>query len=379
MQHLRRALIISLLCLGACAGPDPQPPTAPGAAIDWPQPVGEVALEVVAAVPQPELDVSLVVFDAGLAKDSRPTPGLFPAIRRHETRLLPVRLRQVLQASGAWGAVRVQPEARSSAHLQVQGRILHSDGERLVLALRVEDARGEVWLDATYHDETSPADYPVTDGTDPFQDVYHRIANDLLAARQARDTERLRRLPAVATLRYAAELLPGAFAAFLERDGQGHWQLRRLPAEYDPMLARVALIREREYLFVDTVDEQYLDLARALQPAYDLWRQFTREQSHYRADYRERLADRQRAGPPGSYAAMEQSYNAFRWSRIQEQDLEELARGFDNEVRPTVLSVDGQVYRLSGSLAGQYAEWRDILRQILALEMGLPEETATRE
>lgn len=375
MHYRRLALSLILLWLAGCAASPAEPPAQPVAGGAWPQAVGEVALRVEDETPVPLLDVGVVIFEVGLAEDAAAADGVFPGIRRHETRLLPVRLRQALEASGAWGAVRVQPEAQACAHLQIRGRILHSDGERLVLALRAEDASGRVWLDATYHDISTAGDYPVAPGRDPFADLYRAVANDLLAAREAQPPAALAQLPQVATLRYAVNLAPGAFEDFLARDAAGEWQLRRLPAADDPMLARVRMIRDREYLFVDTVDEQYRELAEALQPAYDLWRQFTREQAQYRADYRARLPERERAGPPGSYAAMEQAYNAFRWSRIQEQDLEELARGFVNEVRPTVLSVDGRVYRLSGSLSAQYAEWRDILGRILALELGLPQET----
>lgn len=374
--HKHAALTLCLLLITACGGqpregsPDEAALVSPG---QWPAPVGEVELERLDTPLRPTLDVALVVFDG----EQEPNP--FPDIRRHETRLLPVRLRQALQASNAWGVVRVVPEPQASSHLQVEGRILHSDGQRLVLAVRAEDAAGRLWLDAVYHDSSTAGDYPVAAGGDPFGDLYRALANDLLRQRREIPEQTQARLSDIATLRYAAGLLPEAFADALERDERGHWQLRRLPAEDDPMLSRIAGIREREYLFVDSVDQEYLELAETLQPAYDLWRQFTREQALYRADYRQRLADRDRAGPPGSYPAMEQAYNAFRWSRIQEQDLEELAQGFDNEVRPTVLDLDGRVYRLSGTLEGQYAEWRSILRQILALELGLPAKEITRD
>ena len=69
--------------------------------------------------------------------------------------------------------------------------------------------------------------------------------------------------------------------------------------------------------------------------------------------------------------AMQQTYNAFKWTKIQQQDLYELAIGFDNEVAPTVLEASGKVFRLNGTLDTQYSEWRDILREIFALETGL--------
>ena len=69
---------------------------------------------------------------------------------------------------------------------------------------------------------------------------------------------------------------------------------------------------------------------------------------------------------------MEQTYNTYKWSKIHEQDLDELALGFNNEVAPTVIEVSGRVFRLNGTLDSQYSEWREILRKIFALETGLP-------
>jgi hypothetical protein len=69
---------------------------------------------------------------------------------------------------------------------------------------------------------------------------------------------------------------------------------------------------------------------------------------------------------------MLQTYDAYKWSKIHEQDLDELAQGFNNEVAPTVLEVKGKVFRLTGTLDSQYRDWRNILRQIFELETGLP-------
>ena len=284
---------------------------------------------------------------------------------------MPVRLRQLLQESNAWGAVRVLPEPQPAAVLQLEGKILHSDGRFLVLQIRAEDASGRIWLDRIYADEAQASDYPVVGGGDPFIDLYRKIANDLLAEYRNQAHAELQQLPELALLRQAGDLAPDYFAGFVAEDAAGRQQLLRLPAENDPMLARVELIRSQEFRFIDVVDEQYVDLYQTMQPTYDLWRQYGREQALYREDYARRLSQRDRAGARGTYAAMEQTYTAFKWSKIQQQDLEDLARGFNNEVLPTVLDVSGSVYRLNGSLESQYDEWREILREIFRLESGL--------
>ncbi|NQX89821.1 MAG: hypothetical protein HRT77_14280 [Halioglobus sp.] len=319
------------------------------------------------------LDVGVTVFDPGLPADASThgKQGLYPSIRNAEAQYMPVLLREVLVESGEWGAVRVLPEAVESTDLMVSGTIMHSDGRRLQLHIVAVDAAGRAWLDRVYTGQAGPANYPVQAADDPFFEVYRQIADDLTASRREKSTAQLAALRQIALLRYAANLAPVAFSTYLGADADGYFTLDRLPAHDDPMLARVLRLRDQEYLFIDTVDEQYLRLSEQMAPTYNLWRQFGAEQADFREAFEDRVSARERSGAAGSYAALQQTYNAYRLSKMYEQDLDELAGGFNNEVAPTLMEVSGTVYRLSGSLAMQYAEWRGILRRIFELEMGL--------
>ncbi len=320
-----------------------------------------------------QLDVGLPIFDPGIPADAsiHSKLGIFPEIRKAEAKYMPVMLRQALVDSGDWGVVRVLPEAQDAAELLVTGTIVHSDGERLELRIQARDATGAQWLDKAYSGVTTPADYPVNVPGDPFLAVYQQIAGDLLAVRGQRSAKQLADIRQVALMRYASGLAPEVFASYLAQTPTGEYTLQRLPAADDPMLVRVNRIREQEYLFIDTVDEQYAQLSEGMTPTYNLWRQFGAEQALYGADYQQRVSNRDSQGRRGSFAALEQSYNAYKWSKIHEQDLDELALGFNNEVAPTVMEVSGKVFNLSGTLDTQYAQWREILQRIFALETGL--------
>lgn len=375
---MRFSLAILLVLVAACSTntkPAPEPVAAEGSAV-WPQPVGRVSLQQASGRPNmPLLDVGIAIFDPGIPDDesTHSKRGIFPEIRRAEAQYMPVKLRETLVDSNAWGPVRVLPEPNDTTVLLITGRIEHSDGLRLVLALKAVDVTGRVWLDRIYQDQSRESDYPVGIGGDPYQHLYNQFSNDLLAVLDGLPAQALRGIPAVARLRYAESLSPEAFAGFLATDEQGNLQAVRLPADNDPMMARVQRIQNQEFLFIDTVDEQYLKLSEEMGPTYNLWRQYGREQAIYKEDYQQRLATRESQGRRGTFPAMQQTYNAFKWTKIQQQDLHELAVGFDNEVAPTVLEASGKVFRLSGTLDNQYAEWRDILKQIFALETGLPE------
>ena len=375
MKVLLQALAVSLLA--ACAGSGPavtEPVPVAASQPEWPAPVGEVPLQPAPPGAGPDrLDVGLVIFDPGIPEDvsTHSELGIFPRIREAEARFMPVVLRKVLIASDAWGVVRVLPEAEPASEILVTGRILHSDGLRLALRVRAADATGRQWLDQVYLDEAGAPDYPVAEDSDPYIDLYRRIANDLLEVHtqlSAREREAIRR---VGLLRYAAGLSPEAFDNYLVNSEEGRWSLARLPAEGDPMMGRVQRIRNQEHLFIDTVDEQYADLHATMAPTYNLWRQYGREQAIYRKEYQERVANRDSQGRRGTFFAMQRTYDAYKWSKIQEQDLDEMAAGFNNEVAPTIMQASGKVFRLNGTLDSQYRDWREILRAIFALETGL--------
>jgi len=319
------------------------------------------------------LDVGLVVFDPGIPADTSTHDDLavFPRIRRAEAQYLPVMLRRELINSGDWGVVRVLPEASIASELLVTGTIVHSDGQRLELRITATDASGEPWLDQLYTGTATAADYAAAPAREPFRQVYAGIAADLLAVRRQKSRAELATIRRIALLHYASELAPQAFSSYLGRMPQGRYTLLRLPAEDDPMLARIKRVRSQEYLFIDTIDEQYATLADDMAPTYTLWRQFHAEQAEYRAQYEARVSGRDSPGRRGSFRALEQTYSAYKWSRIHQQDLEEVARGFNNEVAPTVMQASGTVFKLSGTLERQYREWRAILRRIFALETGV--------
>ncbi len=335
----------------------------------------EVALEISAVAPPPEqtLEVGIVVLDTGINGDSLANrkEGVFPEIREAESRYLPYALRRTLVDSNQWGAVRVLPGSDPGYELLVSGRILVSNGAELTLQLTVRDSRDRVWLDKTYTRFADENAYLDTERRlrRPYQDLYNQFANDLLALRRGFDERELRRIREVSELRYAASLLPDAFGDFLGRDEAGLVTLQRLPARDDPMMARIRRVREQEYVFIDASDEQYAELYTEMSPVYDLWRQFQTEQLAYREAWSARRAERD-APRKGSYQAMKQHYNNYKWEKIQRQEMRTLAEGFNNEIEPTALDLDGTVVKLSGSLDQRYREWRQILRQIYQLETG---------
>jgi hypothetical protein len=319
------------------------------------------------------LEISLVVLEPGIEEHTSRDrqQGIYPEVRKAEASYLPYAMRRALVDSNHWGAVRVLPDAETSAEILVTGRILRSDGIEMALALTARDSRGRLWFDREFQVTADEDAYEATNRRTrrPFQDLYNEVANQLLMVRQQLSPKELDTIQRVAKLRYAITLAPDAFGNFLALDEAGEYRIRRLPAEDDPMMARIDRIREQEYLFIDTTDEQYAELYTEMTPVYDLWRQFQREQVVYRSAYEARLAKRDKP-KSGSYQGLKQTYNNYRWAKLQRQEMKLLAEGFNNEVAPTSVEVEGTVFNLSGSLDQRYREWQSILREIFTLETG---------
>ncbi len=354
-------------------------------------------------VPQEALlDIGLVVFDPGIPdnEEIREKNNIFPQVRRAEARYLPYVLRNTLESTNQWGAVRSLPEPDPAAELLITGEILESDGFVLALRFKAIDATGRVWLDEEYEDSATQFAYrdDIKYPYDPFQDIYNKVANDLHRARAKLSAAQLREIRDIASLKYAAELSPSVFGDHLRREKNGRVVINRLPSAGDPMMQRVERIRESEYLFIDTLDQQYASFYREMDPSYDAWRRYSYEEVIAMADIKRSARARTlvgilgvvggsmiagkssnsavrtlgTVGALGGLTAMKQGYDTYKQAKIHEEALKELANSFDSEVQPIVMQVEGEVVKLTGSLAVQYADWREMLRKIYAAETGLP-------
>ena len=359
------------------------------------------------AVPEALLfDVSVVVFDPGLDNFDE-DEQVYPEVRQAEARFMPMVLSESIQNSGAWGAVRVVPDGTQVTDLIVRGEILHSDGEELQLAITAIDARGEVWLEETYTGKASRYAYqPATRNPyDPFQTVYNTIANDLLEQLEELTEKERGDVRLVTELRFARDFSPEAFDPYLEKTRKGEYEIKRLPAENDPMLGRVRDIRERNRLYVDTLQVYYASFDLQMLEPYQEWRRASFEESaalqELRAESTRNLivggiavlagiaaassGDSSAARTAGQVAILGGGYlvksglDKRNEAQIHVQALEELGMSLEAEITPQIIELEDDTIILTGNLEEQYAQWRALLGDIYRAEIGsleLPEESA---
>jgi len=345
------------------------------------------------------LDIGVLAVDsnipADLAKIEREL--IVPEVRRAESSYISYQLKNTLEYTGNWGAVRVTPESSKSVDLELQGKILKSDGEKLKVLMRVTDAMGKVWFERTYEDTASRFSYKKPK-EDPFQDLYNDIANDLLKTREGLSREQLLEIKTVANLNFASDLVPDAFTGYLDESNRGQVKTVQLPAETDSMMRRVERIKEQEYLFVDTLDDYYSRFFREMKPSYDEWRHATYDEAIRLREVQRQAktslltgigliavgiaagsegnswaTDAAAAGAVvGGIGAIKSGLQRRKEAEIHAESLRELSQSLGTEITPYVLDIEGRTIELSGTAQEQYAQWRKLLKKIYIQETSLP-------
>lgn len=366
-------------------------------------------------IPQDELlDIVVHTFDPGIPKeladdeDKLAKKRIYPDLRKAESRYLAVTLRNTLESSAQWGAVRVGPSTVQFVDLVIEGSIVESTGKRLELVITARDAAGRIWIDARHYSSEADLGTYKTDASlkarDPFQNVFANIANDLLAAREKLNSAQLRELRRVALLQFAADIAPEAMAGYVAEDPAGGkpplLRVARLPADNDPLMQRIDRIRERDSAVVDTLSGYYVGFAEQMQESYGSFRRTSYEEVD--KEDRARSSARTRTilgaaavaasifapggcssnsscrlesaarygGAAGGVAAFLSGLKKYADARTHAQAFGELATSFQSEVAPQVVDVEGRSLKLAGSAEEQYREWRKLLREFHTQDVG---------
>ena len=348
------------------------------------------------------LDVGVALFDPNVPDDydERIEELIMPEVRNAEAKFIPYTLKNLLQSTGNWGAVRVIPRDTLAVDVVVNGKILHSDGASMTLEIEVKDATGTIWFTREYEALASKYAYgtEVPQGIDAFYVIYKQIADDMLAYMEALPPQTNADIRHVAEMRFAKDFSAEAFQEHVASSPDGNYQIRRLPAEGDPMLERVRRIREREYLFIDTLDEFYTNFHTQMYPSYQNWRRASYEQVILFDELEAQARTRTIGGTlaiVGGIASIYESDNGYvdagglvsivggatlinsaiqrkQEAAVQAEKIRELGSAAEAELIPSTIELENQTARLQGTVEEQYEQLRGILRRVYFEELNLP-------
>jgi hypothetical protein len=230
------------------------------------------------------------------------------------------------------------------------------------------------------------------------------VANDLLEQQEKLSGEERVGIRTVSELLFAQSFSDKAFSGYLDKTRKGQYKIVRLPAEGDPMLERVRSIRERDQLFIDTMQEYYGSFNGEMVGPYQEWRKLSYEETialqELKAESTRRLiaggvavlAGIAAAGANDGYSRtagnvailgggylLKSGLEKRNEAQIHVQALEELGVSLEADIVPHVIELDDRSVMLDGSVQDQYNQWRQILAEIYEAEIGaleLPEDAA---
>ena len=346
------------------------------------------------------LDVGVAIFDPGIDElDDDQEQLTNHQVRLAESRYAPYLLSETLQRSANWGIVRLMPNANSPMDVFINGLILESNGETMSMRVSVSDSTGRQWYQKEYEQAISQFSYDPSQRqqNDPFQILYNNIANDLLEWRQKNISEpEITEIRTVSEMLFAKRFSSQVFDSYLAQDRNGIYQITSLPSDDDPLLQRIRDIRERDFMFIDTVQYYYATYVRQMRLPYDSWR----EQSYHETiELRELEASARRrfiagaatvvagiaaatqgsnygtqiggAAAVGAGAYLIRSgFDKRAEAQMHMEALEELGQSLEDEVAPQVISLEDRSITLTGSVEEQYEQWREILADLYAAEVG---------
>jgi len=417
---LPAALLAAALALAGCAsGGGPAVVTTPGVGPVLSSDHGKddatadtATADTGRETPANALDVIVPVFDPGLPADSDKwaKQGIYPELRRAESNRFALHMKTALQDTGAFGSVRVAPNATATGDLYVIGKIVQSNGEDVKINITATDISGRQWFAKDFSHRVKERFHSDlrNQGKDPYQPVFDEAAEYVVAQLKKRDKAELADLRRLTEIRFGASLSEATFAPFLERAGSSgeRVQLAAAPADDDPMVQRIRAIRVRDQLFLDRMQAHYEEFDAKLDASYLVWQQQTLiEVKAARSAKRKALTKGILGGVllvAGLASATEatddplnQSTTGFvggtiaavgggillasAWGdraemKVHREALAELGQSIDIEVAPQVVEFEEKSAELSGDAAEQYAQWIAFLQKIYALE-ATPDKT----
>jgi hypothetical protein len=356
-------------------------------------------------IPEDQLmDVGIYTFTSEeISEEEAEEEGTSNEIRKAEGHFMPYHLKNTLHQSSHWGAVRVIPAETDSMDLFVKGKIKESNGEHLTLEIEVIDATGRRWFTKKYKKEATRTSYAGNRPAekDAYQDLYNLIANDMADFKKKFTPEDINKIRTTAKLKFAEDFAPDAFDGYLAKGKKNQTEIKRLPADDDPMMARLLKIREREYMYVDTLNEQYDAFYNEMWPSYENWRQLNMTERKAMREIKRKALTRQllgalliaaaiAAGSSDSSAGtavqagmilvggmvIVEGFNISKEAEINEAAIQELSESFSGEMQPVVMEFEGKHYELTGSAEEQFKQWRALLRKIYYAETGFDPDPA---
>jgi hypothetical protein len=231
---------------------------------------------------------------------------------------------------------------------------------------------------------------------DPFQNLFVRIANDLLSYREKLSSQRAIELRTISELRFAKRFSAQAFDSYISEKRDGTLVIDKLPADNDSILVRVRKIRERDYLYIDTMQDYYDGFTQQMHLAYQDFRRASYDsvvkarqldkQGNRRivagigailaGIYGRSEADTRIARDAGTATAavggfaIKSGLEKKQQASAYNESVAEMGSSLEAEIAPQVIELEDRTVTLTGTVQAQYQQWQELLQKIYQQERG---------
>ena len=362
------------------------------------------ALKTESVVATPILDVIIPVFDPGLPEDPSDDEdrNIWPELRRAEANRFAYKLKEKLESTGQFGAVRVTPDKTASGDLYILGRIEESNGEKVAIKIAVVDISGKNWLNEFFEYEVSEGFHrdQRNHNLDPYDPLFEEAAAKIVEELNDHSLQELENLHYITDLRFGANFSESTFMPYMETK-RGILSLVSKPSDDDPMLQRVKAIRVRDQLFIDSLQDNYASFSEQMNESYMMWQEQSLFEVHAEREARRKSIGQaigaglliglailsgvsgSRSSSTGSSAAgatgailgglagaslLSKSFKTSEEAKVHRESLNELGQSVDMSLSPQVVAFEKETVELTGNAKEQFEQWREFLQRIYAEE-----------
>ena len=235
---------------------------------------------------QTEIEVLVPIFDPNIPDGdfAREKAGVWPELRRVEAATFANKIKKELEATNAFGAVRMIPNLKAMkdddtlkdvaktesditksdimsvgivGDLYVIGKINSSSGEYIDINIQVVGRDGSKWLNRNYKKY-----YP--------NSVFQKAAADIVGLFESKGTPYLENLDVLSEVYFAYQMSGNYFEDYLDIQNNS-MKLVRIPAYDDPMYQRMRRLRIEDQLFIDNMQQTYQNFNKKTEESYRTW------------------------------------------------------------------------------------------------------------
>jgi len=351
------------------------------------------------------LDVIVLVFDPNLpdADDCKKEKEdeVWPEVRRAEANRFAYKMKQALEQTSSFGAVRVTPDATATGEIYVIGKIIESNGMNVEIEISVTDISGHTWFTKKIDHEVDENyfDAEANKGNDPYEPVFTAAAQYIVEELQDQDFKRVENLKRLSKLRFGANFSEAHFSEYIgEEDGKFH--ITAYPDSEDAMMNRIEAIRYRDQMFVDGLQDNYRAFSDKMDEPYTVWQESALNEQVALAEVRRKsfgkavggillvalgvgLAVASRNGNVATRttgalvgatvgvvgaAKLMEAADTSEEAEFHKESLNELGESLDIELGPQVVEFQNQTKEITGSAKEQFGQWRQFLQRIYEQE-----------